>query len=634
MDGRTVIGKTVVFGIICVFMAVFLYLFGTGYAVLGVNVAVAALVMLSKDMSVRPFSNLGSILGMLVLMGVGSYIGSLDPYLGVVVNFVVVFLVVFLSMQDLNSPMHFPLLLFYASMVTMPITVNQMPDRILILAVSAVFIVCLNVFVNRRSRNRTGHNGVIALCQEIDRCASDVLEGGKPEHEDIDRMAVELNRRLYDRMKSRFITTPKKRTAMDLVVSLADLGRVVCRGEWSPQALEGLKEVIEIIISHERGDTTASLVSSRVEEYLAANPGIAYGTGMILRDVANALLVLESGENEYDTHRMPDMRRAFATLMDEARRDSIRFTFAVRMALVFSLVVFAWDYWDWADAKVMVFTVIAIVVPYLEESGKRSAMRLSGTVAGGLIFIMVFAAIGGSTTAMMAVGMLAAYLYVLLDTGRYDRKMFFYTLLILIVSSLSSPAPVTSGIALERIEFTVMAMVISIIANRVVLPYRVKDENMELSVRSIRISLERIFNLRDLVDGKPDAEEESYLSARSASISQKMLLNSDDLDDPLSKRFLMRQDSLSVQCSSLYKAIPTMSPACREAVGRMLAADPETDDPLPLVNMEGLDAYEEECVRRARSVISTYRRNRKLMFRIIVEGFLDESRRPGADGLA
>ena len=106
MDGRTVIGKTVVFGIICVFMAVFLYLFGTGYAVLGVNVAVAALVMLSKDMSVRPFSNLGSILGMLVLMGVGSYIGSLDPYLGVVVNFVVVFLVVFL-IQDVHDNLLF-----------------------------------------------------------------------------------------------------------------------------------------------------------------------------------------------------------------------------------------------------------------------------------------------------------------------------------------------------------------------------------------------------------------------------------------------------------------------------------------------------------------------------------------------
>ena len=98
MDGRTLCGKTLMFLIMCVFMVVFLALFGTSYAVVGVTVATAAMIMLSKDLSVRPLTNLGSIMAFMVMMGVGAYIASLDPYLGLLVNFVVVFLIVFLSM--------------------------------------------------------------------------------------------------------------------------------------------------------------------------------------------------------------------------------------------------------------------------------------------------------------------------------------------------------------------------------------------------------------------------------------------------------------------------------------------------------------------------------------------------------
>ena len=37
MDGRTLRGKTAMFLIMCVFMVVFIILFGTGYAVVGVT---------------------------------------------------------------------------------------------------------------------------------------------------------------------------------------------------------------------------------------------------------------------------------------------------------------------------------------------------------------------------------------------------------------------------------------------------------------------------------------------------------------------------------------------------------------------------------------------------------------------
>ena len=625
MDGRTFRGKTAMFLVMCVFMAVFVLLFGTAYAVVGLTVATAALIMLSKDLSVRPFSNLGSIMAFMVMMGVGSYIASLDPYLGLVVNFAVVFLVVFLSMQDLKSPMHFPMLLFYTTMVTLPITLDRMPDRILLLAVSALFIVGLNVLVNRGSRDRTSHDGVVAMCRGIDSCAEEVLSGGSPDHAEVDTLASELSRNLYDRLKSNFFTTPRDRTVLDLVVSLADLGRIVCRGRWSESSLENLRSVTDAVSRHERGEIGAAEVSEAVESYIAANPGAAFGTELVLRDVARELLALESGcdDRTYGSRRWPELSELVRVLREEARRDSARFTFAVRMGLVFALVAFAWEYWGWENAQVLLFTVVAAIVPFLEDSWKLSAMRLSGTVLGALVFGAAVVVTAGSSVALASVGVLAAYAYILVDNGGYDRKMFFYTLLVMIVSSLTAPAPESSMIA-DRIAFTFAGIVVATIANRVVLPYRVRDENMELAVRSMRISRERIDNIRDVLEGRPDAEEEAGLAVLSASISNKMLLNADRDSDPLARKFQMRQDSLSVQCSSLYRAVPRMSQACRDAVSRVMSADPDGEDRPETADTAGLEPHEEEYIRRAEGIMATYRKNRRLMSDLIVEGFLKD----------
>lgn len=619
MDGRTILGKTVTFLVICIFMAVFLLLFGTNYVLVGITVATAAMIMLAKDMSVRPLSNLTSIMVFMVMMGVGAYLASLHPYLGLIVNFVTVFCIVFLSMQDLKSPMHFPMLLIYATMVTLPITVDQMPDRLFILAVSSVFIVGLNVLVNYGSRRMSSHLGVERICGEIRRCADEAASEGNPDVNVLGDMCTEVNRGMYDRLKSHFFTTPRDRRVMDLVVSLMDLGRSVCLTERDPGALRGIAEIMLTIESHERGEIGASAVSDMVDSFLASHPEVNRVTSVSLRDIAAGLSELESGVSEdYGGGRRPRIRTVIWSLREEARRDSARFTFSVRMALMFALTTFAWEYWGWDEAKILLFTVVAMVVPYLEDSGRMSAMRLTGTLLGVAVFVLVSYLAGGNWIVLSCVALAAGYIYVLIDSGRYDRKMFFYTLMVMIVSYMTSPS---ETIAEDRIVFTLAGIFVAGVANRVVLPYRVADENMELAVRSMAISRERIRNINDILGGKDDSEEEAGLSIISASISQKMRLNADRSSDIMVRKFLIRQDSLSIQCSSLYRSVRNMSPECREAVRTIMSVDPDSDQPMPETDVSALGQYDTDCVMRAEKIMDGYRSNRRLMFDIIVNGY-------------
>ena len=424
---------------------------------------------------------------------------------------------------------------------------------------------------------------------------------------------------MHDRLKSHFFTTPRDRRVMDLVVSLMDLGRNVCLTERNPEVLLGIAEIMLTVESHERGETGASAVSDMVDSFLASHPEVNRVTSVSLRDIAAGLSELESGVSEdYGGGRRPRIRTVIWSLREEARRDSARFTFSVRMALMFALTTFAWEYWGWDEAKILLFTVVAMVVPYLEDSGRMSAMRLTGTLLGVAVFVLVSYLAGGNWIVLSCVALAAGYIYVLIDSGRYDRKMFFYTLMVMIVSYMTSPS---ETIAEDRIVFTLAGIFVAGVANRVVLPYRVADENMELAVRSMAISRERIRNINDILGGKDDSEEEAGLSIISASISQKMRLNADRSSDIMVRKFLIRQDSLSIQCSSLYRSVRNMSPECREAVRTIMSVDPDSDQPMPETDVSALGQYDTDCVMRAEKIMDGYRSNRRLMFDIIVNGY-------------
>lgn len=620
MDGRTLTGKTVTFAIVCVFFALFVMFFGTAHAMLGIITAVAAMLMLGKDMSSRPVSNIVSLAAFMIFLGIGAFLASLNPYLGVAVNFCVVFLTVFSSMQDLKSPMHFPLLLFYAVMVIIPVTAEELPNRLLSLMSAAVFVVALNVLINRGSRRQMSHRGVAAVCREIAVRAREAMDGGAPDAAELERLCTDLNRGLYDRLKGHFFTSPRDRTLLDLVVSLMDLGRAVCLRERSRGCLGDIVSFMETVESHELGGAPLEEVRTEADRLIASNPDADLAVRSSVRDVATGLAVLESPKPRQGMMIRSMIPDIMASVREEARHDSARFTFAVRMALMFSLVAFASDYWDWISGQVLLFTVIALLVPYLEDAWQKTVMRLTGTVIGAAVFAAVLILFQGNSLSLAVLALLSGYLYTVLGGGRYDHQMLFFTMVVLAVSALTSPDP--DADVLERIVFTLAGALVAIVANRVILPYRISDGNTELVARSLANSHRRIVNIRECLAGADNSADDARHSVVSAGMSQKMMINAEKADDPLIRRFQIRQDSLSIQCSSLYKSIGGMSPLCRQRVSVVIGADLESDEPLPYSDISGLGSDEAELVMAARRIVLHYRMDRRLMYDIIVAGYM------------
>lgn len=230
MDARTIAGKSVFFILICLFVVVFSQVFGQENSLTGVIVVVLALMMLGKDLSVRPLINLGGMVLFTLIMGVGAYasVWCGSAFVGAAINFCVVFALCFFTTQDLRSPMHFPFLLGYAFMLSVPVSAEDLPVRVLALVIGSVFIVVLNVAINRNRHSRTCHMGIASVCDEVSACCREAMEGGSPSGAALDSRCTLVRASMYDRLRASFFTIPGDRTVLDIVSSLQMAGRAVC----------------------------------------------------------------------------------------------------------------------------------------------------------------------------------------------------------------------------------------------------------------------------------------------------------------------------------------------------------------------------------------------------------------------
>lgn len=165
MDARTLAGKSLFFILICVFVSGFSRIFGPENNLTGVIIIVLALTMLSRDLSVRPVWNLGVMVASTLIMGLFSFVSiwSGNPFMGAALNFAFVFGACFYAMHDLNSPMHFPFLLGYTFMLSVPVSPEDLPMRLLALVVGSVFVVGLNVVFHYASKGRREREGITAI---------------------------------------------------------------------------------------------------------------------------------------------------------------------------------------------------------------------------------------------------------------------------------------------------------------------------------------------------------------------------------------------------------------------------------------------------------------------------------------
>ena len=567
MDVRDAVGKTVVFALICLFVSWFTGVFGQDNYLVGVVAAVLAMTMLGRDMSARPLLSLAVMLVCFVSMGLCSFVSVWVgiPAVGAVVNFAFVFCVCFVSTRDLNTPMHFPFLLGYTFMLSVPVGPEGLPDRIAAIAVGACAVVALNVAFNLHGRRGRDRRELIAICEEVRACCVSSMAGGKPVAVRLDDLCSRLNIRLYGRLRGRLVSHPGDRRLMDTVMALRAIGADVCDGRIPP---DGVYEAMGRIIAFLNGGSGREAVES-VDRIIGGGSELEYGTRAALDALRDGILRYSTRSEDYDTEDVPRGLILRAYLGEVLRSDSARMTFSFRMALLFAACAFLWKQTGNDNLKPLVFAVIAMVQPYVEGAWERTAERMLGTVAGIAAAIAALLLASGDETVLTAVLLLANYLFSVLSPMRYGVTMAFVTLSSLLTASLTVPP---EAVMTERVAMVFAGLILAYAANRAVFPYRMADGNRALIGRYLGIVREQFAVLAGTAEGREDRHRGAALVLTAATISSKLRMNINSRRDMAAEVMLARLNTLSARVRLLTDSVDSVDTASRSEASAAIRA--------------------------------------------------------------
>ena len=271
MDVKKVFGKTIFLIFIVAFVALFSVAFGYKNALIGVMIIVAALMLLGRDMTSKAGSSFFWLLIINLSIGIGSFISSSNIWLGLIINFSLIFVLTYVLASDMKSSVEFPFLLGYILVLSMPVTAEELPLKLLALTAGTIFIVGLNLLVHKKTPTKiTGHSGIVALldmvCDSIDRISA----GETVDPEIFNKGSRSIRSGIFDRLQKSFYSTPESRSVMNMAVSIEQLGKSVCREKMDGKTLSEIKDVLTAI----RSCTAQELSVDETHERIGNSPNI------------------------------------------------------------------------------------------------------------------------------------------------------------------------------------------------------------------------------------------------------------------------------------------------------------------------------------------------------------------------
>ncbi|MCU9807760.1 FUSC family protein [Paraclostridium sp. AKS46] len=232
-----------------------------------------------------------------------------------------------------------------------------------------------------------------------------------------------------------------------------------------------------------------------------------------LKDAADLLSydLKDSRDKKFDkikeNYFVTDLLDRVNDLKNNISKDSLKFTFALRGAIVTSIGVFIVSIFNLEYGKWLVFSLSSIVQPYLEASKVKGKDRLVGTVIGLVIFEILFYLIKENSARVLVI---LAVGYISNFQTKYKDQMICTT-----ISALGAAAMTSSleMISINRLVFVVIGTLIALYANKVILPYKMRDITKKDIEKSIMINEKILSKLYELgrLDLKIDEDVKEML---------------------------------------------------------------------------------------------------------------------------
>ncbi|MGL5617067.1 MAG: FUSC family protein [Sarcina sp.] len=531
--------NTIVFIAIIVFITIFKTIFGAENSVVGITLIISTLVLMQRDLTKNPVRNLLGLMIFNVLMGIFCYLSVMNVWTAIILNFIALLSIGYLCSSNLRTSVVVPFGLQYLFMLFEPVHGHAFNQRLIALAVGAVFIMAIQFLVNGNKVKKAFNPLMIGIFTDLENSISEKKVNCKSVFIKLDS----LKKMILDRRKKGYYLSEESKIITNIIWAIErttivmeehkDL--IINNEKFKNHLLELLNTLKTALKTNNKDILNKNFFEGSVQEEAKEVCLILNELKIILLD----LWILDK-HNQYDySVEIPSYFNKRTAFKRAFKLSTLKVSYAVRLAIIGTIAIFIVQFFDLSQGKWMAYTIFSLIQPYAEHSKERLKDRIEGTLVGALIVIVLFLIVKNPSARSLVV-LAAGYLNPFAEG--YKSMIVLVT-----ISVIASTALVggTLHVGLTRIFFVICGAVLAFIGSNYIIPYRIKNGNDEILLHYDEIK--KILKYEVENKNANDAIKALYLMPSFFEEKIKSVNNGEEL-----KRLMNRIDSERKEINDLY----------------------------------------------------------------------------------
>nr|WP_243156936.1 FUSC family protein [Clostridium perfringens] len=494
-----------------VLMGLYKTIFGVENTVIGLIIAMASYAFLRLDLTSYPIYKSMIFLILNLFLAISAYISAINPFVGLIINFLILFTVSFIYTTEFKNVISYIFLLLYVYMWEYPISLDELPRRLVAMGVGVFIIIGIHILFNRRNFRRNSNNIIIKSIRNIQKEIYDIINESYEEKENIyiDSELRKLLVLIKGRNNNKFIGNNKDDIYFNIVLILERINSIINKvGKVNNKS----KDIIDYLNSLNHDLENITLFLERKVECINEEKDDLNKSSMInnwtekeyafLGECTELIRLLEKNINNlYEYSRKKPRKRIKVKFNlkellignSSLKMKHLRVAYSLKLAIAVSLIMFIVDLFKIPQGRWIVTSVYVVIQPYEEETLTKAIKRFKGTIIGVILYISIFTFFPHIIPLELLLLILMFFYFVQKD---YDKKVVCTALMTL---SFGLSRSTVGSLAFYRFLFVIIGIAIALGVNKIIFPQSVKNSIYDLKERYLELTNKLLYELKSIL---------------------------------------------------------------------------------------------------------------------------------------
>ncbi|MDK0937318.1 FUSC family protein [Clostridium perfringens] len=494
-----------------VLMGLYKTIFGVENTIIGLIIAMASYAFLRLDLTSYPIYKSMIFLILNLFLAISAYISAINPFVGLIINFLILFTVSFIYTTEFKNVISYIFLLLYVYMWEYPISLDELPRRLVAMGVGVFIIIGIHILFNRRNFKKNSNNIIIRSIRNIQKEICHIINESYREKENIyiDSELRKLLILIEGRNNNKFIENHKDDIYFNIVLILERINSIINKvGKINNKS----KDVIDYLnsLNHDLENITLFLerkVDCINEEKDDLNKDSTINNWTekeyaFLGECTELIRLLEKNINNlYEYNRKKSRKRIKVKFNlkellignSSLKMKHLRVAYSLKLAIAVSLIMFIVDLFKIPQGRWIVTSVYVVIQPYEEETLTKAIKRFKGTIIGVIIYISVFTFFPHIIPLELLL-LILMFLYFLQKD--YEKKVVCTALMTL---SFGLSRSTVGYLAFYRFLFVIIGIVIALGINKLIFPQSIKNSIYDLKERYLELTSKLLYELKSIL---------------------------------------------------------------------------------------------------------------------------------------